>query len=450
MNKGLPPLPYIPQEQRIQRENDTPPSSHFNEPNPNVDTMAIERDISPPGSLPELLREDNSSSSTFPKVLPPPPKPPMSKSEQKVLQLTGHDVRYDRTRTEERSEFIDSADSSSSSGSRYSQEDQGSLRTPSPNTYRSSSSAPVTGATGPYNQKLSGYIDDDKNKSSKLAKVKETSYSAGEAQALPSFRQGPARTYSTEPVILHDFIEETQKDFGLNHATGPGYSTRMTDPSLSHWVPAPLTLRQKAKAQTSNKGVKRVSLFETARDSMARGIEELTGAPRGKDSSIPENFAIDPPAPETQKRNFASGKHPLKSPFPFYNSRRNSDPEESENKVRKRFSGVIKRLPGGKSSSVEPTIIPNSARAPDGPDTPLPRKSGFMATLPSVDLSEHVQHGNEHLQEVYERAKKSLKIKTSDEKRRESLKKKIVLVGMSDQSPGMGFFNLLLADTNCL
>src|SRR4051812_19646168 len=69
---------------------------------------------------PELRGKSKSSPGTFPPVLPKPPKPPMSKSNQKVLQLTGHDMKYDRALVEERSEFLVSGDSSSS-GSVYSQ-----------------------------------------------------------------------------------------------------------------------------------------------------------------------------------------------------------------------------------------------------------------------------------------------------------------------------------------
>lgn len=46
---------------------------------------------------------------TYTKILPPQPKPPMSKSGQKILQLTGHEVRNDRALQDELSEFLDSS-----------------------------------------------------------------------------------------------------------------------------------------------------------------------------------------------------------------------------------------------------------------------------------------------------------------------------------------------------
>lgn len=157
---------------------------------------------------------------------------------------------------------------------------------------------------------------------------------------------------------------------------------------------------------------------------------------------------MDPPLTLPRKRTFSSDKYSLKSPLALGTNRSQPAAEGSGSKVRKRFSGAFKRLSGGKSTTTKPIIIPNSARAPDGPDTPLPGKSGSLATIPPVDLTEYVQYSNEKLQAVYERAKKSLKIKTSDERRRESLKEKIVIVGNTDR--GKDLLNLLLADTDYL
>jgi len=41
-----------------------------------------------------------------------------------------------------------------------------------------------------------------------------------------------------------------------------------------------------------------------------------------------------------------------------------------------------------------------------------------------------------HFQEVITKAKKTVHFKNNDERKRESLKKSIVVVGISDQSPG--------------
>jgi hypothetical protein len=443
-HKELPPIPHSPKKQSKQNRNCS--SSYVMTEDIQVDGLGIAE-----GSRPALRPKSNSSPSTFPHVLPPPPKPPMSKSTQKVLQLTGHDMRYDRAITEERSEFLDSSGSSQSSASVYSQnEEEAKVKPANPKRHASSSSAPTAGETGSYYPKFSNYSVVNKSTSPGLplakAKALEASLRSEELQVIPEFRRGIAPTYSTEPVTIRDFIEETQKHFtgGLEHDAGALYSHGMTDPSLSHLVPAPLAIGPKRKKDDlSSKGDK-TSLFANVRDSMAWGIKELTEAHiiRSKEPVIPENHPMGPPPISTRKRNLSSGKNPLKSPFPLYTSAKNSDTGESESKLSKRFSGAIKRLSGGKSLPTKTTIISNSARAADGPDTPMPVKSGFMAAFPSVNVSESVHNGNEHLQEVYERAKKTLKIKTSDERRRESLKKKIVVVGVTDQSPGMSFFHL--------
>lgn len=380
------------------------------------------------GPRPTIRFKSNSSPSTFPQPLPPPPKPPMTKSRQKILQITGHDMRYDRSLPEERSEFLVSDDSSGS-------ESDGSEGGHIVNDERSNDSnkASTLSNPPPIDMTLhggSGGVNYDR-----ATPLKSSRFHMTNIQEIPQFRKGVARTYSTEPVTIKDFIKETQGSFpSVEHEAPKSNIQRPTDVSDTHsMVPKPLTTRPK-KEPTSPK-TKRSSILAEARDSMAWGIQEITGAPitRSKELAIPENLAMPPP-PEKRKRNFGTSKHPLKSPFPF---RKNSaDSQESDTTLGKRFSGAMKRLSGGRSPT-KTTIISTAKRAPDGPDTPMPVKSvGMKTALASVNVSESVQHGNEHLQEVYEKAKKSLKIKTSDERRRESLKKKIVVVGIIDQSPG--------------
>lgn len=65
------------------------------------------------------------------------------------------------------------------------------------------------------------------------------------------------------------------------------------------------------------------------------------------------------------------------------------------------------------------STIKNGERDATGPDTPLPTKPGF------------------NMQEVYTNARKTLSIKTAEEKKRDSLRRKIVVVGLTDQGPGM-------------
>jgi len=77
----------------------------------------------------------------------------------------------------------------------------------------------------------------------------------------------------------------------------------------------------------------------------------------------------------------------------------------------------------------------NGAKRPNGPDTPHPNKSTFKGFFPSVETT--MQKGGVHIQEAVTKAKKTVRFKTSEQRKRESLKKSIVYVGISDQSPGM-------------
>lgn len=68
---------------------------------------------------------DRKGAHSFPeatlRILPPPPRPPMSKSSQKILQLTGFDPRYEETFPAVHRQQPVSPTSSESSGSVYSQ-----------------------------------------------------------------------------------------------------------------------------------------------------------------------------------------------------------------------------------------------------------------------------------------------------------------------------------------
>lgn len=94
----------------------------------------------------------------------------------------------------------------------------------------------------------------------------------------------------------------------------------------------------------------------------------------------------------------------------------------------------MKRIaPASKRSLLNTNVISNARRESDGPDTPVPQSSRVGSW--GLPVGNIVESGNEHFQEVYSKAKKSLKIKSAEEKKRDSMKKKIVMVGISDQSP---------------
>lgn len=276
-----------------------------------------------------------------------------------------------------------------------------------------------------------------------------------------------------EMTTLRELLEEEQ----WKHQAGTAdmysqYQRQYTQEELDTPMPKPLTLRG---IKQKTKPPKRVSILSSLGDSFAAGVNEITSPTQDKkfnnpnwqatspsktkhpntpvtartrfvldesdESQSPKNSSTSPLKPGKSKRSiFGSGKHTLKSPFPFsaYVETSESDdaveplpsisPAKSENSRRfsKRLSGAIKRATSSRLPPIKRmSTIKNGQRDATGPDTPLPNKAGF----------------NDHVQGVYTNARKTLNIKTMEERKRESLKKKIVLVGLTDQSPGMSPFS---------
>jgi hypothetical protein len=401
-NKGLPPVPHgSPHGSRVRnmREGESKRSSGSSRKH-RIAGEYLEGG-SPQAKGQSLHSKSSSPSKSNPQGLPPPPKPPMTKSATKILQLTGHDVRHDRALQEEHSEFLDD----SSSGSAYSQPEDG-------GPWRQTAKTPPSKTSAP---QLPGEID--------ASYLQPTSYHASDEIQAPAKSTRPAleqiqpavRTYSTEPITLKSFIRETQSDTHHRGRKSPQYGHRTSDLQSSNLRPAPLNVPSKSELKIASEpqsaeSRRRSSILSNARESFALGVKELQGPViRSKEPAIPEDVVTESPStPQEQvprKRNFG------------------------------RISNPWKRISGASVSPTKTTnIISNAARAPEGPDTPVVRRSDHF---PNIDISETAHHKNEHFQEVYERAKKSLRIKSSDEKRREELKKKIVVVGITDQSPGM-------------
>jgi len=270
-----------------------------------------------------------------------------------------------------------------------------------------------------------------------------------------------------EMTTLRELLEEEQwKAESGTTDLYTQYHREFTESELDTPVPKPLVLRNKKPSLPKVKSPKRTSLLTQVKENFSMGINEITSPTKSKHFVVPSWQAISPskskhpntpttphtrfalddneespnegPSPLTplksKRRIFGSGKHPLKSPFPFSNFVESSDSEDAEMEspsnqrpegkgFSKRLSGAMKRVSG---SSRNPPIrstsmIQNNQRDVSGPDTPLPTKVGF----------------NDHIQGVYQTAKKTLNIKSSDEKNREELKKKIVVIGVTDQGPGM-------------
>ncbi|KAE9381610.1 hypothetical protein N431DRAFT_323041 [Stipitochalara longipes BDJ] len=137
------------------------------------------------------------------------------------------------------------------------------------------------------------------------------------------------------------------------------------------------------------------------------------------------------------RKLFGTGKHPLKSLFPFRHAPDIPEtvPETDlvERTFGKRLLGAMKHF-SPNSTSVKGGVVLNSARRPSGPDTPHPNdRPPFKGFFPSVETI--MQKGGVHLQEVVTKAQKAVRFQTSSERNRQNLKKSIAYVGISDQSP---------------
>ncbi|KAG9246839.1 hypothetical protein BJ878DRAFT_565461 [Calycina marina] len=264
----------------------------------------------------------------------------------------------------------------------------------------------------------------------------------------------PGRTFSTESVDIKDILQDPQTRL----------PTSPKNPKREPLVPQPLAVAtklnkdkakgQKKKTAESASLQRKNPLIVSAIDSMSWSIGALTSPTRARKlfaASMPENESLRPaplkvkgrdrqpsmpeekstqPTPPKASRGeeLKESKTPVNSP-PNPSSSEIIQPEIPNGKLTRKISGAMKRL-SGKKSHPRPTIILNLARQSDSPDTPA-SKSGISLASPV----EALHHGNEQFQESYRRAKNSLRMMTAEEKRREELKKKIVVVGISDQSP---------------
>ena len=224
------------------------------------------------------------------------------------------------------------------------------------------------------------------------------------------------------------------------------YRQKLTEEDILNLTPRPLALRP--KRISTKLGLEIKPDPEQNNDPLEHDIDEMIHSMTGRKLYNTPTTAFlndkDVPLPLNSTRKlFGSGKHPLKSPFPFHHAPDIPDtvPETDsvERTFSKRLSGAMKHL---HISPISPRIgvISNSARRPNGPDTPNPNsKSPFKGFFPSLETT--IEKGGMHLQEAVTKAKKSVRFKTSGERNRQSLKKSIVYVGISDQSPGTASMN---------
>jgi hypothetical protein len=379
-----------------------------------------------------------SSPGPRPRVLPPPSSPPMSKSSQKILQLTGYDPWFEMTTPKLHAPDSIYTDSSNSS-SVYSQPEEGSVDLddiirdyyciapagrgeiyPDPLTY---------GASEP-----SGSRSD-----AALKERKPSNFTNHGSSARQEHHTKPCTKTNLDEHAIQELIAHERKRYeeGFGRPAGHSVDNQVVHNIDRALMPPPLAIRTKAK-NPKDLRIEKPSFFADVRDSMAWGIREVTTPTRSSAPGDSHKNASFPPAAPKRKRDLSSGKHPVKSSFPFPRTRNNPESPDAEDGLAKRLSGAMRRLSGAKSptTSRRNVVIHDSARAAEGPDTPMPGKSGFMSGLTSADMSGVLHTGNEHLQEVVAKAKQSLKITTAADRRRESLKRKIVVMGITDRSPG--------------
>ncbi|PVH88305.1 hypothetical protein DL98DRAFT_196198 [Cadophora sp. DSE1049] len=480
---------------------------------PAPQTVGSCRQPIPSPRSPTFQLQPSPRSFAFGKQSPSPTRtPPMTKSSQKILQLTGFDPRFERALPIEHQQLSPTQKarpllpqspirtiSSNSSGSFYSQAEVGFRYEQAGSPKNSSTSiAQSSQSEGEYLTSSIYNISEHSSKASNISRPNTKTKLSNEQTVQPSPPPQPAsetesqaqRQSEDEPLPLPSFPtsvhsrdsneittlpeilaqERLRYDKGSEKDTSSAYRTSISmTPAL---VPSPLSMtsktpNRKAKERIKPKHItatkdKNPSLFRAARDSLDWGIYDpsTSSSPsKSKHMTTPvspmftmesDHLTLSPPLgsplPETpksaskRKRFGAGAKHPLKSPFPFH-ARGGSIVEEDEEAdsmpspstsraFKRRVSSTIKHLSptssSSKSRSSPPSsnkyVITNSARRADGPATPMPPKHGFM---------EGVMRGKE----VLEKVGKSVVGASKEEKRRESLKKRIVVVGITDQSP---------------
>lgn len=250
------------------------------------------------------------------------------------------------------------------------------------------------------------------------------------------------------------------------HAMQPGtqphnLSDHPLDDSL---VPKPLSIRPKkvdsiSHFDYSDSDEETPSIMSNARDSVVSHFRKISSAPL-KLPSHPSRPAREPfstrvasstsrmpppPAPPTKrKRGFSHGKHPLRSPYPTTGSPTPlatrsmpipaakplpSPPPPSSTsmfmagspgRLRQASEGLRRRFSviGRGDAEVSEGVILTHDRAPDGPDTPMPKKGLFAKTV---------------LKEVFDRARHGGR--SAEERRRSEIRRNIVVVRPAEKGP---------------
>ncbi|RDW74051.1 hypothetical protein BP5796_07493 [Coleophoma crateriformis] len=452
LKKPLPPLPHSP----VDSCGST--ASRRRSPAPHLDQevakgkrpMQLIIDSREPGSLSDIPRVKSS--------LPQPPPTPMSKSSRKVLQLTDFNPNYERTFRDDMHLYdFENMVSDSESVSVYSEGDMpiaaNTLNPVSPPSVNS--------------EKESFFLPSVVYSSSELS-LDQVEH-AGESQVHPispvqrdEADHHPVSRWKQEKTTSYkDLLAQERARLGFSDddvvSLHKGSESQYPEfETMAHMdlIPSALVLRTKKQELASHWSDissneeegdsdahkhRRGSFFISARESFALGMKELSTSSRTKRAESKghrrthSGKMLPPPltlVKSKHKPDFASGNHPLRSPFPFKTNR------ASGGEMRKRFSGAMSRISGSEGIIKETTIISNAARSADGPDTPAldTGRTGFvMKSL--EEAADVLEKGGEGLKGAVKKGVSSVKVKSKTERRRDKLRKSITFVGPSDQSP---------------
>jgi hypothetical protein len=280
--------------------------------------------------------------------------------------------------------------------------------------------------------------------------------------SAPIPRPGNASTAETLDKLVakaHESMQTTgsasQTDQGETTATESDGSAQTTttfnhpswdaqDQTIENFVPQPLALSLRSDDQVArcvsqfseHSSEIDPSMIVTARNSVKSHIRNFSSAfkkPNRPAIVFQEKAAISSINVPSQdkKRRFSAVRYP-KSPFPFSPLRKKSHVEEFH-----QGPGLVRRVSDAfrqfASNNVPPVleikVVSNYAREAGGPDTPMPARSSFMAVRSPTTV---YHKGASQLQDVIWKVKRVAHVKTKDEKARDTLRKKIVVVREAD------------------
>jgi hypothetical protein len=277
---------------------------------------------------------------------------------------------------------------------------------------------------------------------------------------------------SPQVTTIAGLITEERKCFGGNDRFSRGHRTTSfhdqnsleantfgypplneDDVRRRDFTPYPLVLRPKGLSEP-HRSMSRWSdhssdggMISNARDSVISHIRSISSPFKVpsrpskvfKEKALVSTIQVPPPARTTRKRAFSSGKHSLRSPFPFRSpphKKAHSDdsPDLKQPSLARRISDSFKNFSGTRHSPiVNSQIISNHARSGDGPDTPMPTKPRLMSIISPAAIL--FQKGTLQIQDAMQKVKRAAGVRSKDERRRDKLRKKIVVVGTADPSP---------------